>query len=257
MRHVRPVHRLALLLGLLLAAAARAQAPAPAAPAAPARAASAAASAPAPAASAPPDAPAPAASAPARKRAAARPGPPPPMCVVAQFKALGMRTHDPVQRAALAEDWLRRYLPRCTKEQVAALQSNLSTWLGTALTMDINAMVEGAVEALNLGNPAAMAQMYDSLGKAPVPGGAEVMRSGTPPAPVVQPMPTPAVLGGSVNYGNVVGPGGVNQVGRGHQMGDVNQVGSINQAGGINQASGINQAGEVKQAVVPPPSRGR
>jgi hypothetical protein len=144
--------------------------------------------APAPAASA-----APAASKPARK-AATGPG-----CSVAEFRTLGLDTHTPMERVALATQWLQRYGPACSEEQILMIRANRALWLGVADTVTLMGMVDRLVEARQSGRPDALQSMYAP----PQPdraGVVELQRVNGGMRPVVPPPPAaaPMVLGAQV-----------------------------------------------------------
>lgn len=131
-------------------------------------------------------------------------------CLVANFKALALKTHNPDDRAQLAEAWLFRYAAVCSNEQLAMIRANSPSWLGTGLTQELSSLLEGAIEAKISGNPALMSKLYESAGKE---GSAsiETFKIPTPRAPVVQPSVNNGILSGSANYGNISGPSTVNQ----------------------------------------------
>ena len=132
------------------------------------------------------------------------------VCLVANFKALALKTHDPADRTRLAEEWVLRHASVCTNEQLAMIRANSPSWLGTGLTQELSSLLEGAVEAKIAGNPALMSQLYESAGKEGT-SSIETMKSPTPRAPVVQPFNNNGVISGSANYGNISGPTMVNQ----------------------------------------------
>jgi hypothetical protein len=131
-------------------------------------------------------------------------------CFVAQFKSLALRTHAPDARANLARAWLERHAASCTDVQLATLLANSPNWLGTALTLEISSILEGAIEAKIAGNPALMGKLYESLGKEGQ-SSAVSYSTPTPRAPVVRPMVNTGVLAGSPNFGNITGNTTVNQ----------------------------------------------
>jgi len=131
-------------------------------------------------------------------------------CFVAQFKSLALKTHQPQSRAVAAEDWLKKNAAACTSAQLSAIQSNSPNWLGTALTMEIASILEGAIEAKISGNPALMAKMYESAGKEGTSSTA-TLSSPTPRAPVVQPNVINGSLVGGLNYGTITGDTTVNK----------------------------------------------
>jgi hypothetical protein len=131
-------------------------------------------------------------------------------CFVAHFKSLALRTHNPQQRATLAEDWLRKNALACTSAQLSALQSNSPNWLGTALTLEIASILEGAIEAKISGNPELMGKLYESAGKEGTSSNVTYTNP-TPRAPVVQANVINGSLAGGVNYGTIAGDTTANQ----------------------------------------------
>ncbi|MCE2782323.1 hypothetical protein [Limnohabitans sp.] len=131
-------------------------------------------------------------------------------CFVAHFKSLALRTHAPEVRASMAKDWLERNAGSCTDVQLATLLANSPNWLGTALTLEISSILEGAIEAKIAGNPELMGKLYESLGKE---GQASTVTHSTPTprAPVVRPMVNTGVIAGSPNFGSITGNTTVNQ----------------------------------------------
>jgi hypothetical protein len=133
-------------------------------------------------------------------------------CFVAHFKSLALRTHHPEIRANLAEEWLKRYAASCSKEQLASIQANSPNWLGTALTLEISSIIDATMEAKAAGNPAMLAQMYESAGQE-FKSGNVTHSNPTPRAPVVQPSGNAMPMAGVVNYGNMAGNGNYGQMG--------------------------------------------
>lgn len=131
-------------------------------------------------------------------------------CFVAHFKSLALRTHAPETRANLAKAWLERNTASCTDVQLATILANSPNWLGTAMTLEISSILEGAIEAKIAGNPELMGKLYESLGKE---GQASTVNYSTPTprAPVVKPMVNTGVIAGSPNFGSITGNTTVNQ----------------------------------------------
>ena len=105
-------------------------------------------------------------------------------CFVAHFKSLVLKTHNPEQRAGLAEDWLKRYAGSCSREQLGAIRANSPNWLGTALTLEVSSVIDATIEAKDAGNPAMLAQMYESAGQE-FKSGTVLHTNPLAPAPVV------------------------------------------------------------------------
>jgi len=102
----------------------------------------------------------------------AAPAEPRPVCVVAEFKGIGLHTHDPQERSVKAAQWLQRNGSACTLAQAITITSNRSAWLGTADTPMLMASIEGMVESRQ--NAAAAAQSATAAAKPPT-------TPGTPP----------------------------------------------------------------------------
>ena len=77
----------------------------------------------------------------------AAPAEPRPVCVVAEFKGIGLHTHDPQERSVKATQWLQRNGSACSLAQAITITSNRSAWLGAADTPLLMASIEGMVES--------------------------------------------------------------------------------------------------------------
>jgi len=102
----------------------------------------------------------------------ATPAEPRPACVVAEFKGLGLNTHDPQERSVKATQWLQRNGSACSLAQAITITSNRSAWLGTADTPLLITSIEGMVESRQ--NAAAAAQTATAAAK-------PLTTPGTPP----------------------------------------------------------------------------
>lgn len=118
-------------------------------------------------------------------------------CSVAEFRTLGLDTHVPQERSALATQWLLRHGPSCSEEQIAMIRANRALWLGVADTVAIMGLVDRIVEARQSGRPDALQSLY----AAPTPervSSLEVQRVNGGMRPVVQPpMPLPPMMLGA------------------------------------------------------------
>ena len=125
----------------------------------------------------------------------AAPAEPRAVCVVAEFKGIGLLTHDPQERSAKAAQWLQRNGSACTLTQVITITSNRAAWLGTADTPMLMAKLEGMLESLQ--NAAAAAQTATAAAKplttpettpaATPAAAATTTSSGAAPAPTNRP----------------------------------------------------------------------
>lgn len=116
-------------------------------------------------------------------------------CLVTEFRAMALGTHDLKERGNKAAEWLRRNLPGCSEEQVRIIYANRSNWLGHADSIQLTSQIEGALEARLRNKPEQLAQLFSAP---PRPAASETVRAGDlapAPAPVVG--GTPAVLQGA------------------------------------------------------------
>jgi len=115
------------------------------------------------------------------------------VCLVADFKAIGMHTHDPMERSLKASEWLQRNGPACSLAQAITITSNRSAWLGTADTPMLMATLEGMIEsrqnALAVNSPSATNAPGPSAAALPVTTQTPAARAPTVAgaAPALQP----------------------------------------------------------------------
>ena len=138
----------------------------------------------------------------------AAPAEPRPACVVAEFKGIGLHTHDPQERSVKAAQWLQRNGSACSLAQAITITSNRSAWLGTADTPLLMASIEGMVESRQnaaaaaataaakppttpgtppTATPAAAANPAVAPAAAAAPAAATTTSSGVAPAPTNRP----------------------------------------------------------------------
>ncbi len=165
-------------------------------------------------------------------------------CFVAHFKSLALKTHNPQQRAVLAEQWLQQNTPNCTKSQLSSLQANSPNWLGSSLTLEISSILEGAIEASISGNPELMGRLYESLGKEGTSGNV-TLTNPVARAPVVQPMVNNGVIPGSANFGTISGNTNLNQT--------TNNLSNANSNAKTTASSTLNPTNPVARAPVVQP----
>jgi len=83
------------------------------------------------------------------------------VCLGSQFKAQAMSINDPQEREAFASKWLKDNIPTCKPEQLRSILSSSPLWLGTALTARISGLIEAAIEAKSLDDPAALEMLLN------------------------------------------------------------------------------------------------
>lgn len=131
-----------------------------------------------------------------RPGAPARRAEPAPACLVSEFRAMALGTHDLAERGRKATEWLTRNTPACGEAQLRLLSSNRTQWLGNADSMALMGLIDSALEAKVKGDPEKLARMFGAAAPPPRPADDDTMRSGTlapRPPPVVAPG-TPAVV---------------------------------------------------------------
>lgn len=144
----------------------------------------------------------------AQGRPAARAAAPAATCVVSEFRANALGTHDLTERGTKATDWIRRNAAACSEDQLRLLSSNRSAWLGNADSLAHMALIDGALEARLRNKPEALAQMFGAT--PPRVAGTDTVRAGElapRPAPVVPPG-TPAALTVAPTTVGATAPGG-------------------------------------------------
>ncbi len=83
------------------------------------------------------------------------------VCLGTQFKAQAMSINDTQEREAFANKWLKDNIPTCKPEQLRSILSSSPLWLGTALTAKISGLIEAAIEAKSLDDPAALEMLLN------------------------------------------------------------------------------------------------
>ena len=122
--------------------------------------------------------------------------PPPPACLVSEFRAMALGTHDLAERGKLAAQWLDRNLSGCGEDQLRLLSNNRSLWMGNADSTQLMSRIDGALETALKGKPEQMARIFGAAPPPPRVAADDTMRAGDlapRPAPVVAPG-TPAAV---------------------------------------------------------------
>ncbi len=128
--------------------------------------------------------------------AAPRRAEPAPACLVSEFRAMALGTHDLAERGKLATQWLQRNLPGCGEEQLRLLSSNRTSWMGHADSPQLMSALDSALEARVKNKPEQLARLFGAAAPPPRVAGDETVRAGDlapRPAPVVGPG-TPAAV---------------------------------------------------------------
>lgn len=86
-----------------------------------------------------------------------------PLCVVAEFRALGIDVHDPVKRRTQAMGWLKKRAKNCSVDQLLMIRNNRSQWMGTADSAAMAAEVDSLLEVYAADNPQVAALLYGTV----------------------------------------------------------------------------------------------
>ena len=123
------------------------------------------------------------------------------VCLGSHFKAQTMSINDPQEREVFASRWLKENIPTCKPEQLRSILSSSPLWLGTALTAKISGLIEAAIEAKSLNDPAALEMLLNPpLKKAAVANNSTVLEarsSGSRGGGAAQAVGAPVAPGGS------------------------------------------------------------
>ena len=129
------------------------------------------------------------------------------VCLVADFKGIGLNIHDPVERSVKAAEWIQRNSSACTLTQAINIASNRAAWLGTSETAMLTAAIDGLIEsrqnaaALVKPTPANTAMVQTggqdaaASPQATAPAAEAKTTGGTSPAPAAMPNSNQAAPG--------------------------------------------------------------
>ena len=93
----------------------------------------------------------------------------PPVCMVAEFRAIGMDTSDIQLRRSKALAWIKKKGKDCTAEQLLVMRNNRSQWLGTADSASVAASIDGLLEAFAVTNREVSILLYGTPPPPPKP----------------------------------------------------------------------------------------
>lgn len=112
-----------------------------------------------------------------------------PDCIIAEFRTIALETHDPDQRDARAQDWVRKNAQACSLAKINFIGANRSAWMGSADNPRLAGMIDIVIEAKLLENPGLLSQLSTLYGPPAAPARQPSTISTTdlrrPPAPVI------------------------------------------------------------------------
>lgn len=75
------------------------------------------------------------------------------VCLLADFRALALTTHEPSQRLLLALDWMNQHARYCTLEQLKVLNNYRPSWMGAADHPRLQGLIDSLIEAQTANDP--------------------------------------------------------------------------------------------------------
>ncbi len=99
-------------------------------------------------------------------------------CFVSEFKQLALSIHDPVIRTKELMHWLGNNVKTCSLEQLVLINSNRSSWLGTADTTKMSSVIDSLIEMKASNKPELMNQIFGSADQERPMGGDQVISVG-------------------------------------------------------------------------------
>lgn len=118
-----------------------------------------------------------------------KPATDPSQCLLSEFRAVALSTHDPELRHQRALEWIKTFAGNCTPDQFLTLRNNRSLWLGTSDTNEVASALDVAMELANIrqgvtapGKPADVAPAASKPTVAPTPAPKPAPSSAPAPA---------------------------------------------------------------------------
>ncbi len=117
------------------------------------------------------------------------------VCLLADFRALALTTHEPAQRLTLALDWMNQHARHCTVDQLKVLNNYRPSWMGAADHPRLQGLIDSLIEAQTANDPEKLKALFTPEVTQPPE---EVTKTVTakptrapvaaPPAPTLNPM---------------------------------------------------------------------
>jgi hypothetical protein len=125
--------------------------------------------------------------APASNKSAA---PAPGVCLLADFRALALTTHDPSQRLGMALEWMNQHARSCSIDQLKVLNNYRPSWMGAADHPKLQGMIDSLIEAQTANDPEKLKALFTpDVATPPEESSKTVTAKPTRPAAAPPPMP--------------------------------------------------------------------
>jgi hypothetical protein len=129
-------------------------------------------------------------------------------CIVAEFRTIALETHDPNERDARAQDWIKKNAQSCSLAKINFIGANRPAWMGAADNPRLAGMIDVVIEAKLSENPALLSQLSTLYGpgpSAPAPrqstsiSTTDLRRPQTAPVIIAPPAAGPVILQPQIN----------------------------------------------------------
>ncbi len=121
--------------------------------------------------------------------------PPPGVCLLADFRAMALTTHDPAQRLEAATKWLQQHARHCSADQLKILGNYRASWMGSADHPKLQGTIDGLIEAKTDNDPEKLKALFTPEVAAPPEETTKTVTARPNPRPVIAPvMAAPPML---------------------------------------------------------------
>jgi hypothetical protein len=86
--------------------------------------------------------------------------PSPGVCLLADFRALALTTHEPAQRLEMALDWMKQHARQCSIDQLKVLNNYRPSWMGAADHPKLQGMIDSLIEARTANDPEKLKALF-------------------------------------------------------------------------------------------------
>lgn len=117
---------------------------------------------------------------------------PPNVCLLADFRALALTTHEPAQRLDLALTWMNQHARHCSVDQLKVLNNYRPSWMGAADHPKLQGMIDSLIEARTANDPEKLKALFTPEVALPPEETQKTVTAKPTRTPVVAP-PTPVL----------------------------------------------------------------
>lgn len=128
------------------------------------------------------------------------------VCLLADFRALALTTHDPAARLDSAMRWMNQHARHCSVDQLKILSNYRASWLGSSDHPKLQGLIDGLIEAKSSDDPEKLKALFTP--EVP-PSAEETIKTVTAkpnPRPVIAPPMAPPPMLNPVVQGYIQPP---------------------------------------------------